>query len=77
MHNECMENRAEFIRDREEGNFCLYFTFREEEEADQSEKDDARAKLEAMFGGGKPPQTKAPQSADEAKARLEALFKKK
>ena len=77
VHNECLENRAEFIRDREEGNFCLYFTFREEEDLDQSEKDDARARLEAAFGGGKPPLNKAPQSADEAKARLEALFKKK
>ncbi|MCC6748291.1 MAG: hypothetical protein IT371_11570 [Deltaproteobacteria bacterium] len=25
MHNECRENQAEFIRDREAGNFCAHY----------------------------------------------------
>jgi hypothetical protein len=77
VHNECVENRAEFIRDREEGNFCLYFTFKESEEGQESEADAAKAKLNALFGGGPAEARKAPQTADDAKAKLDALFKKK
>jgi hypothetical protein len=77
VHNECLENRSEFIRDREEGNFCLYFTFNESDETSGLEADEAKAKLAQLFGGGVEPQRKAPQTADDAKARLEALFKKK
>jgi len=76
VHNQCVENRAEFIRDREEGNFCLYFTFREAEEDRASEADAAKARLAALFGGSKAPETAAPQTEDEARKRLEALFKK-
>ena len=77
VHNECVENRSEFIRDREEGNFCLYFTFNESDETSASEADAAKEKLAQLFGGGMQPEQKAPQTADDAKARLEALFKKK
>ncbi len=77
VHNECLENRAEFIRDREEGNFCLYFTFKESEEGNISDAEEAKAKLASLFGGAPKPESAAPQTADDAKARLEALFKKK
>jgi hypothetical protein len=77
VHNECLENRAEFIRDREEGNFCLYFTFKATEEDSISQADEAKAKLAALFGGGPSAQRSAPQTADDARAKLEALFKKK
>jgi hypothetical protein len=76
VHNQCTENQGEFIRDRAEGNFCLYFTFREvgeENPLDEARK--AKEKLEAMFGGMKT--GGAPKTPEEAKARLEALFKKK
>ena len=77
VHNECLENRAEFIRVREEGNFCLYFTFKESEEGNVSDAEAAKAKLASLFGGAPKPDQAAPQTADDAKARLEALFKKK
>lgn len=77
VHNECKENRAEFIRDREEGNFCLYFTFNDASDESEDEAQKAKEKLQAMFGGSSmDPGKKAPQTADDAKKRLEELFKK-
>lgn len=74
VHNQCTEHQGEFIRDREEGNFCLYFTFKPIAEAGDDEEAAAKDKLAALFGG----ETKggAPKSADEARDRLENLFKK-
>jgi len=78
VHNQCLENRAEFIRDREEGNFCLYFTFKGQDEGGVSEAEAAKARLEEMFGSGSTSgPNKAPQSEDDARARLDALFRKK
>lgn len=74
VHNECLENRAEFIRDRAEGNFCLYFTFKPVEEDTTSEADTAKSKLEALFGKGKG--TVKSAEAQDPKSKLEALFKK-
>ena len=76
VHYECKENRAEFIRDREEGNFCLYFTFKDSADDSVDEAEQAKEKLRAMFGGSMAPEKKAPQTADEARKRLEELFKK-
>lgn len=78
VHNQCTENRAEFIRDRAEGNFCLYFTFKVPDEDRTREQDEARAKLDAMFGGGPKasPAAFSPKTTDDARARLEALFSK-
>ncbi len=76
VHNECVENRAEFIRDREEGNFCLYFTFRELQEDAVDEAATAKANLARLFGGGPTAETRAPQTEDDARKRLENLFKK-
>jgi len=75
VHNQCTENRAEFIRDREEGNFCLYFTFKDAEDVDGGEAAQAKAKLEALFGGGPADAVKAPQTADDAMEKLRKLFK--
>ncbi len=77
VHNECTENRAEFIRDREEGNFCLYFTFKESAEDNVNEAQKAKEQLQKLFGGSVDAPNKAPQTADDAKRRLEELFKKK
>ena len=75
VHNQCVENQGEFIRDRAEGNFCLYFTFKPIVDGGEEEESKAKAKLASMFGGGKV-QT-SPRTAEDARARLEALFKKK
>jgi predicted RNA-binding Zn-ribbon protein involved in translation (DUF1610 family) len=48
-HNECRENSAYYIRDREKANFCMAFEFKSTTEENAAEADDARAKLEAMF----------------------------
>lgn len=82
VHNQCHENQGEFIRDRAEGNFCLYFTFRAIGEDRSAEVHEARSKLDALFGGAKPGGADAAPSAgssaaDEARRKLEALFKKK
>ena len=82
-HNQCRENQGEFIRDRAEGNFCLYFDFRTIKDDKSNDADDAKAKLNALFGAkpGAAPARPAvtgpsPRSEDEARARLERLFKK-
>jgi hypothetical protein len=51
LHNACRETQAEFIRDREAGNFCAHFTFRDR--SDRPETDDsaskAKSKLDDLF----------------------------
>ncbi|MDY0062065.1 MAG: hypothetical protein RBU45_19805 [Myxococcota bacterium] len=49
--NECMEPHAGFVRDRERANFCHFFTFKDTEEEDEMEQQDARSRLEALFKG--------------------------
>ena len=74
VHNQCTETQGEFIRDRAEGNFCLYFTFKPLVDLGDDEASQAKQQLNSMFGGG---QAKlSPKTADDAKARLDALFKK-
>jgi predicted RNA-binding Zn-ribbon protein involved in translation (DUF1610 family) len=83
-HNQCTENQGEFIRDREAGNFCGWFQFRVMGDDVSGAVTDAKSKLAALFGGGgaSKPAVTAPASAppvsqeDEARRRLEALFKK-
>jgi hypothetical protein len=52
-HHECREEQAEFVQDKEKGNFCSFFQpltgQRLEEKADT-----AKAKLDALFSGAKP-----------------------
>ena len=85
VHNECKENRAEFIRDREEGNFCLYFTFKMLGDKGGGAQDTARSKLDALFGGGGGGGPKKPSLGDfqfsakdesGARSKLDDLFKK-
>jgi hypothetical protein len=42
-----------------------------------AEASQAKAALDALFGGGKESQPSAPSAADKARAELEALFGKK
>ncbi len=84
VHNECKENQGEFIRDRNEGNFCLYFDFKALGGDHVSEADAARSQLDALFGGGGPEKPKptlgdfelSPKTEDDARSRLDDLFKK-
>ena len=47
--NECRENTAYYIRDREKANFCMAHEFKSTTDADAAEANDARDKLEALF----------------------------
>ena len=47
--NECRENTAYYIRDREKANFCMAFEFKATTETDAQEANDARSQLEALF----------------------------
>jgi hypothetical protein len=49
--NKCREPLAEWVSDREKGNFCEYFTFQDggANARAAGARDDARAKLEALF----------------------------
>ena len=76
----CREPVAEEVKDKERANFCDYLepspdAYRPADPAATQ----ARSKLEALFGPGPgttAAQTSAPDPADEARARLEALFRK-
>ena len=87
VHNQCTENQGEFIRDREEGNFCLYFTFKNIEEDRSGEAVVARDQLDSLFKGRKFKKKKgdgpslsiglsAEEREDEARSKLDSLFKK-
>ena len=79
VENECREPTADPVGVKDRRNLCEYFKPRTEEGVD-GDKAAALAKLNAAFGikGASPTDAAAPRSAaDEAKAKLEALFKKK
>jgi hypothetical protein len=75
LHNACRETEAEQVEDRRRRNFCEYFEPSREPWAPGSgdAAQDARAKLDRLFGGAKSP---APPSST-AREKLEGLFKKR
>lgn len=81
VENECRETEAEYVKAKDRRNLCEYWKPRENAEEGMSEADAARAKLAALFGD-KPASSSAAggvssSPADEAKRKLEELFKKK
>lgn len=95
-NNQCTEPMADREMDKLRRNFCEYFyysraPFGSEPGAGTNRATEARAKLEALFGGpeaagpsaaaGAPPESappqRAPTRAEEARAGLEKLFRKK
>ncbi len=80
----CREPIAEEVRDKEHANFCDFYKPREAAYVapNASELDKSRAGLDALFGGGKAstpgeasPPGGAPGPADDARAKLDDLFK--
>jgi hypothetical protein len=72
-NNACRETMADPVVEKERRNFCEYFSFSREAfkpAAGPGRQAEARAKLEGLFGGAKP------RASDDAKKRLEDLFKK-
>ena len=70
LHNQCLEPEADYVGDRQKANFCEFFQLagtRTAGKAAPARNDTSR---------GRPPKP-ADTSASDARARLEALFKKK
>jgi hypothetical protein len=73
LNNSCRETEAEPVVEKERRNFCEFFAparGARPKADDSSRQAQARAKLEALFGGAA---SKPPASSD-PRARLEALF---
>ncbi|MEO5616262.1 MAG: hypothetical protein ABIS67_00680 [Candidatus Eisenbacteria bacterium] len=75
-NNACTETQADPVPDKARRNFCEFFYFSRDPVAaaggGAKRESDARAKLDALFGGARP----KPASSSDARARLDALFKK-
>lgn len=86
-NNQCTETEADPVVEKTRRNFCEYFYFSREKggvrREDSQRRDEARAKLDALFGGGKgagagPGAPAAPEDrAAEARRKLDALFGRK
>jgi hypothetical protein len=73
LNNSCRETEAEPVAEKERRNFCEFFAFapgRRAQAQDSGRQAQARAKLEALFGGA----SSQPAAGTDARARLEALF---
>ena len=53
-HNKCKEPRSEWVSDREKGNFCEYFQFKDSalEKDKDRRKREAEKRLKKLFGKG-------------------------
>lgn len=49
VYNECQETQAERVLEKDQSNFCGYFSFREGERNEVDEKELVRKKLEELF----------------------------
>ncbi len=73
LRQNCLEDRAEHVQEKEHANFCEFFRPRPgaHQPRDQSKTEAAKAQLEALFGGAQPEATAAKDSARE---ELDKLF---
>ncbi len=75
-NNACTETEADPVPEKARRNFCEFFYFSRDPVAKPgaapSRSGDARAKLEALFGGG----AARPAAGSDARAKLDALFRK-
>ena len=88
VDNECREDQADPVAKKDRSNLCEYWKPRSAAGGgDDDSAAKAKAKLAALFGGAvvpgpapsglMPPSTSAVSAADEAKRKLEELFRKK
>lgn len=75
FNNECKENQAERVVEKEKSNFCDWFRPHGGSGGTSASRDDLKSAAEALFGGGK--SNSASSSEDSAKKAAEDLFKKK
>jgi hypothetical protein len=75
--DQCVEDRAEAVSNKEGANFCEFFRPRSGafEKPDASRSDAALSKLDALFGGAdSADEEDSAGSEDNARATLDALF---
>lgn len=79
VENQCREDQADPVAVKDRRNLCEYFKPLDPAGEADNEAARAKAKLAAMFGGppAAPTAPSPPSAADEAKRKLEELFKKK
>jgi hypothetical protein len=73
---ECRETEADLVTDKWRRNFCEFFAWSPAPfvpDASASRAAEARAKLDALFGGKPAPETKGP--AADARSKFDALFR--
>lgn len=72
-HHECREEQAEWVKEKDRGNFCSYFEPLANAQAGPSEAERARSRLEGLFGGQPASDTAKPAAnfQDELKRFLE------
>lgn len=61
-HHECREDQAEWVKDKDRGNFCSYFEGSPKATGRGAEVGKAKDKLDQLFGGAKPAAAKTGQS---------------
>jgi hypothetical protein len=72
-YRQCREEQAEWVQEKEKGNFCGFFSARDSQSGD-TEKLSIKDKLDALFGGGgESPKAQATDLAGE----LDAFLKKR
>ena len=83
VDNECREDAADPVSTKDRRNLCEYWKPKLQEDAVDDAAAVAKARLAALFGGAPAPASALPSptsgplsAADEAKRKLEALFKK-
>jgi hypothetical protein len=75
VSKQCREPIAELVREKDRANYCDYFKPRPGAHSTKRDEEAkaAKAQLDALFGGASGPETSA---ADEARKKLDELFKK-
>ncbi len=56
-HHECREEQAEWVKEKDRGNFCSYFEGRGSATPFGGEVSNAKAKLDELFGGVQTPRS--------------------
>ncbi len=49
FHNQCRENQAPYVSDKERANFCEFFSFGRDAQSENKAADVAKNKLEELF----------------------------
>jgi hypothetical protein len=79
-NNACRETEAEPVESKDRRNFCEYFVIGAQAfpggKPDAARQQDARRKLDALFGQGTDAPSTPSTSAASARAKLEGLFKR-